>query len=77
MALSKELLEILVDPLSKEELELVKDNNGRGRLHCSKNGLFYRIDEPDIPVLLIEEAELEDGSPATELVAKLRAMRAE
>lgn len=73
MALSTQLLEILVDPLSKQPVELVEGKDGRKRLHCKSNGLFYRIDEPGIPVMLIDEAELEDGSSAKELVARLRA----
>ena len=70
MAISDRLLKILVDPLSKQALSVV-EHEGRERLHCESNGLYYRVEENDIPVLLIEEAELEDGSPATELVEKL------
>jgi uncharacterized protein YbaR (Trm112 family) len=72
MAIKPELLAILVDPLSRKPLKLVQ-SGGRERLHCPTNGLFYRIDAPDIPVLLIDEAELEDGSPATALVQQLLA----
>ena len=56
-----------------QPLTLVAGKDGRQRLRCAANGLHYRIDEPDIPVLLIDEAELEDGSSAKDVVAKLRA----
>ena len=75
MALSADLLSILVDPLSKQPVELVEGKDGRRRLFCRHNGLYYRIEEPDIPVMLIDEAELEDGSSAKDLVAKLRAQQ--
>jgi uncharacterized protein len=53
MALSNELLEIIVCPKCKGKLEYDKENN---YLICEENRLKYRI-EDDIPVLLIEEAE--------------------
>ena len=73
MTLDAELLKILVDPLSKQPLDLVTGKDGKPRLRCAANGLHYRIEEPDIPVLLIDEAELENGASAKDLVAKLRA----
>ncbi len=73
MAISQELLAILVDPLTKDPLELVHDEKMGERLHCPQNGLYYRIDEPDIPVLLLDEAQLEDGSSAHEKVQALKA----
>ena len=70
MAISEKLLEILVDPLTKQPVKLVKKDD-RERLYCESSGLYYRV-EGDIPVMLIDEAELEDGSPATEKVKELR-----
>ncbi|UCD18680.1 MAG: Trm112 family protein [Candidatus Zixiibacteriota bacterium] len=53
MALSEELLEVLVCPKCKGKLTYDKENN---RLICEESRLMYRI-EDDIPILLIEEAE--------------------
>lgn len=75
MALNEQLLKMLVDPVSKQPLTLVSGRDGKARLHCAGSGLYYRIGEHDIPNLLADEAELEDGSPATELVARLRGER--
>ena len=50
--ISKELLEILVCPKCKGELELTKEKDG---LICERCKLIYPIKE-DIPIMLIEEA---------------------
>jgi len=56
MAISKELLDILACPLCKEEVRLTGDGNG---LKCVKCHRVYPIRE-DIPVMLIDEAKIED-----------------
>ncbi len=53
MALSKELLEVLVCPKSKAKLKYDEEHNC---LICEESRLKYRI-EDDIPILLIDEAE--------------------
>jgi len=53
MALSEQLLDILVCPKCKGKLTYDRENN---RLVCEEGRLSYRI-EDDIPILLIEEAE--------------------
>ncbi|MCS6925369.1 MAG: Trm112 family protein [Candidatus Binatia bacterium] len=52
MALSKELLEILVCPQCKGEIELTATQDG---LICHACKLLYPIKD-DIPVMLIDEA---------------------
>ncbi len=56
MALSKELLEILVCPLCKAPLDLKPDESG---LKCTQCKRGYPIRD-DIPVMLIDEARTED-----------------
>lgn len=56
MAISKELLEILVCPLCKADLELKSDSSG---LKCTQCHRVYPIRD-DIPVMLVEEAKVED-----------------
>ncbi len=56
MALSKDLLDILVCPLDKADLELKPDGSG---LKCTKCHRVYPIRD-DIPVMLIDEATIED-----------------
>jgi uncharacterized protein YbaR (Trm112 family) len=56
MAISKELLEILVCPLCKETVELLE--GGRG-LKCVKCHRVYPIRD-EIPVMLIDEAKIEE-----------------
>jgi uncharacterized protein len=56
MAISKELLEILVCPLDKADLELKPDQSG---LKCTQCHRVYPIRD-DIPVMLIDEAKIED-----------------
>jgi uncharacterized protein YbaR (Trm112 family) len=55
MAVSKELLEILVCPLCKTPVRLTPDNNG---LKCSTCYRVYPIRD-DIPVMLVDEARIE------------------
>ncbi|MFN3321962.1 MAG: Trm112 family protein [Bryobacteraceae bacterium] len=56
MAISKDLLEILVCPLCKADVELQED--GRG-LKCAQCKRVYPIRD-DIPVMLIDEARIEE-----------------
>ena len=56
MAISKELLEILVCPLCKAALELKQDENG---LKCAQCKRVYPIRD-DIPIMLIDEARIEE-----------------
>jgi uncharacterized protein YbaR (Trm112 family) len=53
MALSKNLLDILVCPKCKGEIILLEDNSG---LVCQVCRLKYPVRD-DIPVMLIDEAE--------------------
>lgn len=71
MALSPELLEILVCPESKGELLYFESENF---LFCPKSRRKYRI-EDDIPVMLIDESELLDPAAAEELVKRAPAPR--
>ena len=66
MALSKELLEILVCPESKGELVYFADE---GFLFCPESRLKYRV-EDDIPVMLIDEAERLEVEAADELMKR-------
>jgi uncharacterized protein YbaR (Trm112 family) len=56
--LEKQLLDILVCPKCKGELEYKtdQDNDKNGQLICQKCQLLYRV-EDDIPIMLIDEAE--------------------
>ena len=56
MAVSKELLEILVCPLCKAPVNLKNDGNG---LKCEQCRRVYPIRD-DIPVMLIDEARIEE-----------------
>jgi len=56
MAISKDLLEILVCPACKARLELKQDENG---LKCSGCKRVYPIRD-DIPVILVDEARIEE-----------------
>lgn len=58
--LAKELLEILVCPQCKGDLDYDVANQ---KLNCSVCRLRYAI-EDDIPIMLVDEAEPMDGSPA-------------
>lgn len=55
MAISPDLLEILVCPLGKSALQLDGD-----RLICKRCGPVFFIQD-GIPIMLIEEAQLPDG----------------
>ena len=56
MAISKDLLEILVCPLDKAPVEMTPDQNG---LKCTQCRRVYPIRD-DIPVMLVEEAKIEE-----------------
>jgi uncharacterized protein YbaR (Trm112 family) len=56
MSISPELLEILVCPLCKETVNLKPDGSG---LKCVKCHRVYPIKD-DIPVMLIDEAVVEE-----------------
>ena len=56
MAISKELLEILVCPLCKAALEMKPDHSGLKCVQCHR---VYAIRD-DIPVMLIDEARIEE-----------------
>jgi uncharacterized protein len=53
MSLAPDLLEILVCPKCKKELEYKQDPE---RLICNECRLVYKV-EDDIPIMLIDEAE--------------------
>jgi uncharacterized protein len=55
MALSQELLEILVCPACKTPVKLTPDKNG---LKCSTCRRVYPVRD-DIPVMLVDEARVE------------------
>jgi uncharacterized protein len=57
MAISKELLEILACPQCKEEVRLTPDGNGLKCVQCHR---VYPIRD-DIPIMLIDEARIEDN----------------
>jgi uncharacterized protein len=56
MAVSKDLLEILVCPLCKATLELQPGETGLKCVECKR---VYPIRD-DIPVMLVDEARIED-----------------
>lgn len=68
MGLSKDLLDVLVCPETKQSLIYFEDE---AFLFCPESRRKYRIDD-GIPVMLIEEAEKLDEKTATELVATAR-----
>ena len=55
MAISPELLEILVCPLDKAPVHLKADQSG---LKCEKCHRVYPVKD-DIPVMLVDEASIE------------------
>jgi len=57
MALSQDLLEILACPLCKTRVELKPDGSGLKCVECRR---VYPVRD-DIPVMLIDEATIEDG----------------
>lgn len=60
MAISEQLLEILVCPACREKVELKADGSGLKCVECRR---VYPIRD-DIPVMLIDEATIEDEQPA-------------
>jgi uncharacterized protein YbaR (Trm112 family) len=60
MAISQDLLEILVCPACKAPVELKADKSA---LKCPKCRRVYPIRD-SIPVMLIDEATIEDETPA-------------
>jgi len=56
MAISQDLLEILVCPLCKAALELKSDGSGLKCVQCKR---VYPVRD-DIPVMLVDEARVED-----------------
>ena len=60
MAISQDLLEILACPSCKAKVEMKPDGSGLKCVQCHR---FYPIRD-DIPVMLIDEATIEDEEPA-------------
>jgi len=60
MAISEQLLEILVCPACRAKVELKADGSGLKCVECKR---VYPIRD-DIPVMLIDEAKIEDEQPA-------------
>jgi len=56
MAISKDLLDILVCPLCKASLQLKQNDTGLKCVQCKR---VYPIRD-DIPVMIVEEARIED-----------------
>jgi len=56
MAISQDLLEILVCPLCKAALDLKSDGSGLKCVQCKR---VYPVRD-DIPVMLVDEARVED-----------------
>ncbi len=56
MAISQELLDILICPACRGELELKQDGSGLKCIACKR---VYPIRE-DIPVMLVDEAKIEE-----------------
>lgn len=56
MAISPELLEILVCPVCKEPVRLTEDQGG---LKCASCHRVYPVRD-DVPVMLVDEARVED-----------------
>lgn len=59
MAISKELLDILVCPACRAKVEMKADESGLKCVECKR---VYPIRD-DIPVMLIDEARIEDETP--------------
>ena len=60
MAISQDLLEILACPACKAKVEQKPDGSGLTCVQCHR---LYPIRD-DIPVMLIDEATIEDEEPA-------------
>lgn len=59
MALSQELLEILACPACKAKVELKPDGSALKCVSCKR---VYQVRD-DIPVMLIDEATIEEDEP--------------
>ncbi len=62
MAISQDLLEILACPVCKVKVEMNEDASA---LKCPQCKRVYPIRD-DIPVMLIDEATIEDEEPASQ-----------
>ena len=62
MTISQDLLEILACPACKAKVELKQDGSGLKCVSCKR---VYPIRD-DIPVMLIDEATVEDKHPEAE-----------
>lgn len=60
MPISAELLEILVCPACRSKVEIKPDGSALKCVSCHR---VYPIQD-DIPVMLVEEAKIEDEEPA-------------
>ena len=60
MPISEQLLEILVCPACRARVEMKPDSGGLKCVECKR---VYPIRD-DIPVMLIDEAKIEDEQPA-------------
>ena len=60
MAFSEQLLEILVCPACHARLEMKPDGSGLKCVECKR---VYSIRD-DIPVMMIDQAKIEDEQPA-------------
>jgi uncharacterized protein YbaR (Trm112 family) len=60
MPISEQLLEILVCPACRARVEIKPDQSGLKCVECKR---VYPIRD-DIPVMLIDEAKIEDEQPA-------------
>lgn len=60
MAISEQLLEILVCPACRAKVKLEPDGSGLKCVECKR---VYPIRD-DIPVMLIDEAKIENEQPA-------------
>ena len=60
MAISEQLLEILVCPACHARLEMKPDGSGLKCIECKR---VYSIRD-DIPVMMIDQAKIEDEQPA-------------
>jgi len=59
MTINKQLLEILACPVCKTEVKITRDGKGLKCMTCNR---VYPIKD-DIPVMLIDEAEIEPEKP--------------
>ena len=62
MPISEQLMEILVCPACRAKVELKADGSGLKCVACKR---VYPIRD-DIPVMLIDEAKIEDEQPAAD-----------